>query len=37
MAYQLKGASAVAMQEAALKQSQYADFLFSKQFEPLVE
>ena len=35
MAYAAKGQDALAVQAAKLKQDNYADFLFSKEFQPL--
>ena len=35
-AYQAKGQSAIAAQEAYNKQQNYVKFLFSKKFQPLV-
>jgi hypothetical protein len=35
MAYAAKGQDALAVQAAKLEQNNYADFLFSKDFQPL--
>jgi hypothetical protein len=36
MAYAPRGQDALAVQQAKLKQDNYAEFLFSKEFKPLV-